>query len=181
MARPRQRVDQRLDVGGLIGHGGHRGGRPPLGVVQRLDVETSGLLVFARSREAYASLKGQLARHRVERTYLAIVAGRAQPRTYRSHLAEGGDGRRGSTRDRKRGKRAVTHVEVVERLAEATLVSCRLETGRTHQIRIHLSEAGHPVLGDRRYARRRIAMPPRGERVSRTGRTPARVVDQFNP
>ncbi len=132
----------------------------PLGVVQRLDRETSGLLVFARTREARLALKQQLQRRAVDRHYLGLVAGKAVRATYRSHLTEHPNGKRGSTNKRNVGKPACTHVAVVERLTDATLIRCELETGRTHQVRIHLSEAGHPVLGDRRYARRGILSPP---------------------
>jgi len=123
-------------------------------VVHRLDRDTTGLLVFARTAEAEARLTHQLRRHTMHRRYLALVHGDAQAGTIRSFLADDrGDGRRGATHDRRRGKEAVTHVEVVERLRGATLVACRLETGRTHQIRIHLAEAGHMLLGERGYTR----------------------------
>jgi 23S rRNA pseudouridine1911/1915/1917 synthase len=83
------------------------------------------------------------------------VPGYLSPRTIRSNLVEDrGDGRRGSTNLPNVGKEAVTHVSVEERLPGYTLLSCRLETGRTHQIRIHLSEAGHPVCGDKVYVKR---------------------------
>jgi 23S rRNA pseudouridine1911/1915/1917 synthase len=137
---------------------GRRSG--PLGVVQRLDRDTSGLLVFARTREARLALKELLQRRALSRHYLGLVAGKAVRATYRSHLTEHPNGKRGSTEKKHVGQFACTHVEVVERLAGATLIRCELETGRTHQIRIHLSEAGHPVLGDRRYARRGIPCPP---------------------
>lgn len=132
----------------------------PLGVVQRLDVDTTGLIVFTRSQEAHEPLKTQFKKRQVKRSYLAIVSGEASSTTYRSYLREHKNGKRSSTRHRHLGKYAVTHVEVVERLEGATLVRCRLETGRTHQIRIHLSEAGHPLLGDARYARRAVKTPP---------------------
>ncbi|MEQ9324440.1 MAG: RluA family pseudouridine synthase [Polyangiaceae bacterium] len=131
----------------------------PLGVVQRLDVDTTGLLVFTRSQEAHEPLKTQFKKRQVKRSYLAIVSGSATDTTYRSYLREHKNGKRSSTKHRHLGKYAVTHVEVIERLVGATLVRCRLETGRTHQIRIHLSEAGHPLLGDARYARRAVQTP----------------------
>lgn len=132
----------------------------PLGVVQRLDVETSGLIVFTRSPEAHEPLKTQMKRREVTRSYLAIVSGEAEGRTYRSYLREHKNGKRSSTKHRHLGKYAETEVEVIERLRGATLVRCRLKTGRTHQIRIHLSEDGHPLLGDARYARRAVRTPP---------------------
>lgn len=132
----------------------------PVGLVSRLDVETSGLIVFTRSPEAHEHLKRQFAERSAERTYLAIVAGTAERATYTSKLVEYADGKRKSSNNPRVGKWARTHVTPVETLRGATLVRCVLETGRTHQIRIHLSEAGHPLLGDKRYARRRIKTPP---------------------
>lgn len=136
------------------------GARPSLGVVHRIDKETSGLVVFTRSWLAKQSLSKQFRDHTTERRYLAIVHGVARDRTHRSHLiADRGDGLRGSFEARARksprveGQLAVTHVRVLERGQGATLVECRLETGRTHQIRIHLSEAGHPLVGERVYVR----------------------------
>jgi 23S rRNA pseudouridine1911/1915/1917 synthase len=141
--------------------GGQRGARQvPLGVVQRLDIDTTGLMVFARTAETHAFLKQQFSARTVKRHYLAIVAGQAQNTTYRSYLTEHKNGKRSSTRHKHLGKFACTKVEVIEQLQGASLVACRLETGRTHQIRIQLSEAGHPLLGDSRYARRRIPTPP---------------------
>lgn len=139
-------------------------GRESLAVVHRLDKETSGLLCFARTWAARESLKQQFREHSVHRLYLALVQGRVRRDafTVRSHLLrDRGDGIRGSLErmsDPPRGasegaKLAVTHVEVRERLEGATLCACRLETGRTHQIRIHLAESGHPLLGERVYTR----------------------------
>jgi 23S rRNA pseudouridine1911/1915/1917 synthase len=133
---------------------------PGLRVVQRLDTDTTGLIVFCRTEEAQEHLKEQFASRTVGRHYLAIVSGRARSTTYRSHLIEHKNGKRASTRHKHLGKFACTHVEVLEHLEGATLVSCRLETGRTHQIRIQLSEDGHPLLGDARYARRAVVTPP---------------------
>jgi 23S rRNA pseudouridine1911/1915/1917 synthase len=123
---------------------GSRG--PRLRVVHRLDKETSGLLVFARTVAAESALGKQFHAHTVVRRYLAIVLGQPQSGTLRSTLVrDRGDGRRGSGEG---GKHAITHVELLEDLGTHSLVRCRLETGRTHQIRIHLSEQGHPVAGD---------------------------------
>ena len=128
--------------------------RPRLRVVQRLDKETSGLVVFARSVAAERGLGLQFKQHEVTRRYLALVPGRVSKQTIRSVLArDRGDGRRGSTTTGA-GKEAITHVDVEERLLAHTLLSCRLETGRTHQIRIHLAELGHPVCGERVYNRK---------------------------
>lgn len=129
--------------------------RPRLRIVQRLDKETSGLVVFARTVEAERGLGMQFRRHTVTRRYLTIVPGKVPARTIRSFLVrDRGDGRRGSTTFPNQGKEAITHIEVEETLPGYTLLSCRLETGKTHQIRIHLSELGHPVCGDKVYNRR---------------------------
>jgi len=131
-----------------------RGSRPNLGVVHRLDKETSGLVVFTRTWLAKKSLSAQFRAHTVERKYSGIAHGDVPKRTITTHLvADRGDGLRGTTRHDAEGQRAVTHVEPLEKLDGATLVSCRLETGRTHQIRIHLAEMGHPLLGERVYIR----------------------------
>jgi 23S rRNA pseudouridine1911/1915/1917 synthase len=127
-----------------------------LRVVQRLDKETSGLVAFARTVEAERGLGRQFHRHTVTRRYLAVVPGRLRPQRIATRLVrDRGDGRRGSTDVESAGKEAVTDVDVVERLSGYTLLSCRLETGRTHQIRIHLAELGHPVCGDKVYVHRR--------------------------
>jgi len=128
---------------------------PPLRIVHRLDKETSGLLVFARTPQAERDLGLQFRQHTVVRRYLALVPGVPKPQTISNFLVrDRGDGRRGSTPLSNMGKRAVTHIEIEEQLKGYTLLSCRLETGRTHQIRIHLSEAGHPICGDKVYCKR---------------------------
>lgn len=146
---------------------------PVVGVVQRLDKDTSGILVFSRSMRGKRALETQLRAHTVLRRYVAIVHGEAKGEaTIRSEIVQDrGDGLRGSwgARPSQRGeapsdaKHAVTHVRAIEALRGATLVECRLETGRQHQIRIHLSEAGHPLVGEpvyiRDYAGPRIAAP----------------------
>jgi len=138
---------------------GSRSQPHPLGIVHRIDKDTSGLVVFTRTWLAKQSLSAQFRAHTVHRRYLALVHGTMTNRTFRTHLLENrGDGLRGSYEARarkgpKEGQLAVTHVEVLEVLDGATLVACQLETGRTHQIRIHLSEAGHPLLGERVYIR----------------------------
>jgi 23S rRNA pseudouridine1911/1915/1917 synthase len=135
---------------------GLRGPQPRLRVVQRLDKETSGLVVFARTVAAERALGKQFHAHTVTRRYLALVPGHVRPQRVCTFLVrDRGDGRRGSTEVEGQGKEAITHLDVVERLSRYTLVGCRLETGRTHQIRIHLAERGHPVCGDRVYCHRR--------------------------
>jgi 23S rRNA pseudouridine1911/1915/1917 synthase len=126
-----------------------------LRVVQRLDKLTSGLLVFARNVTAERGLGRQFHDHSVLRRYLAIVVGTPTETRIATNLArDRGDGRRGSTTVPGLGKPAVTHVEIVEKLGGFSLIRCRLETGRTHQIRIHLAEAGHPVCGEPVYLQR---------------------------
>ena len=120
--------------------------------VHRLDRDTSGLLVFARSLEAEQSLVKQFAEHSVDRVYQAVAAGTPETGVTRTRLVrDRGDGLRGSTVSETEGKAAATHVEAVEPVGQYSLVSCRLETGRTHQIRIHLAEQGSPVCGDTMY------------------------------
>ena len=139
---------------------------PPVRAVHRIDRETSGLVVFARTVPAGRILAEQFRLHTTHRRYLAIVAGRVKPRTIRSRLVrDRGDGRRGSAGGEV-GKEATTHVSPLEHFGDAfTLVECRLETGRTHQIRIHMSEAGHPVCGERVYAPAGAADGPPAPRV----------------
>lgn len=131
---------------------GKFGPPPRLRIVHRLDKETSGLVVFARTVPAERGLGKQFHAHTVVRRYLAVVAGRPRPGRIETLLVrDRGDGRRGSTTVEGVGKQAITHVEIIEPLPRHTVVGCRLETGRTHQIRIHLAEQGHPVCGDRVY------------------------------
>lgn len=130
-------------------------GRPgkPVRAVHRIDKETSGLVVFARTKPAEEHLTGQFKAHSVERRYLALVRGRPRAGTIESRLVrDRGDGRRGGS-STGAGQRAVTHMQVAELLGEFALVECRLETGRTHQVRIHLGEAGWPLCGERVYDR----------------------------
>jgi len=123
-------------------------------VVQRLDKETSGLVVFARTVAAERGLGKQFQAHKVIRHYLAIVPGKVAPQRIATRLVrDRGDGRRGSTTLSGIGKEAVTHVRVLEVLPGYSLLGCRLETGRTHQIRIHLAELGHPICGEKVYQR----------------------------
>jgi 23S rRNA pseudouridine1911/1915/1917 synthase len=131
-------------------------------VVHRLDRATSGLMVFAKSVAGREGLSEQFKEHSMLREYRALVHGEVEDSTYHSHLlANRGDGIRGSRerspnphlRGGKMGKPSTTHVKLLEALGDASLVACRLETGRTHQIRIHLSEAGHPLVGETLYMR----------------------------
>lgn len=133
----------------------HAGGKihtPKVRPVHRLDRETSGLMVFARSVEANRHLGQQFRLHTISRRYFTIVPGRVEKQTIDTRLVrDRGDSRRGSTDLPNVGKRSITHVEPIEFLKGYTLLQCRLETGRTHQIRIHLAELGHPVCGEKVY------------------------------
>ncbi|MDQ3339666.1 MAG: RluA family pseudouridine synthase [Myxococcota bacterium] len=126
----------------------------PLHVVHRIDRATSGLLMFAKTKKAEVGLAAQLRAHTMERQYICVAHGVVSTRRIESHLvADRGDGIRGSTTRLEQGKRAVTHVEAREALRGATLCAVRLETGKTHQIRIHFSESGHPLVGETVYIR----------------------------
>lgn len=122
--------------------------------VHRIDEGTSGLLLVALSAPCQLSLKSLFEVHHIERRYLAIVRGvpRERQRTLRSNLVRNrGDGKRGSDQENDEGKLAITHVRVVDTFRDVSLVEATLETGRTHQVRIHLAEWGHPILGDELY------------------------------
>ncbi|HEY1837546.1 MAG TPA: RluA family pseudouridine synthase [Rhizomicrobium sp.] len=159
-------------VNALIAHCGASlkgiGGVARPGIVHRLDKDTSGLLVAAKNERAMASLAKQFANHTVERAYHAVVWG--APRIHEG-MVEGNIGR--NPFDRKRmavlrgqGKEARTRYRVVEKFADAarpfaSLIECRLETGRTHQIRVHLTHLGHPLIGDPQYGRSRQSPRPK--------------------
>ncbi len=146
----------------LLRRMGGREGDTALGVVQRLDRETSGLMVFTRTAHAKRALAAQFREHTIDRVYDAIVHGAVTATRVETHLLpDRGDGIRGSHGHFRRpngaapadAKRSITHIRPLLNLAGATLVECRLETGRQHQIRIHLSEIGHPLVGERVYIR----------------------------
>lgn len=145
-------------AGQLSGIGGVA--RP--GIVHRIDKDTSGLLVVAKTDAAHLGLAAQFAEHSITRRYVAIVQGRPSPA---NGTVRGNIGR--SDHDRKkmalvgdgRGKHAVTHYSTEERLDGASRIECRLETGRTHQVRVHMASIGHALLGDPLYSR-----PPKGLR-----------------
>jgi 23S rRNA pseudouridine1911/1915/1917 synthase len=135
---------------------GKRATTTPLYTVHRIDKDTSGLLCFAKTRLAERALHEVFQRHAARREYVAVAHGFVETRRIESVLvADRGDGIRGSLRrpGSDDGQRAITHVTAVRHLREATLVRARLETGRTHQIRVHLSEASHPLVGETVYIR----------------------------
>jgi 23S rRNA pseudouridine1911/1915/1917 synthase len=143
-------------AGRLSGIGGVA--RP--GIVHRIDKDTSGLLVVAKTDVAHEGLAAQFARHSLHRLYLAIVAGIPAPAagTVDAPLARSPANRKKmAIVAQGRGKRAVTHYRIVRPLREAALTECRLETGRTHQVRVHMASLGHPLLGDPVYGRTRPA------------------------
>ena len=139
------------------------GGVARPGIVHRIDKDTSGLLVVAKTDAAHEALARQFADHSIERAYLAVCAGHPLPPagTVTGAIAR-------SNHDRKKmalvsegkGKHAVTHYKALKRLTEASLIECRLETGRTHQVRVHLASIGHPLLGDPVYGRSPIRLGP---------------------
>jgi 23S rRNA pseudouridine1911/1915/1917 synthase len=125
--------------------------------VHRLDRDTSGLLVFARNGEAMTGLRDQFAGRSVDRRYLAVAEGRIEATEGRfvSRVVEDPKTLKvRSTRRPAEGREAITHYQVTDRLPEATIVAVRLGTGRKNQIRVHFSEAGHPLIGDHRYGHR---------------------------
>jgi 23S rRNA pseudouridine1911/1915/1917 synthase len=131
------------------------------GIVHRLDKETTGLMVVAKNDESHVSLAKQIESKSAERRYVAVVAGDVDREVFSINAP--------MARDKKdrikmavdcRGKEAVTHVKRLARLDRGTLITVRLETGRTHQIRVHLRAVGHPVLGDHIYAPKELAGGP---------------------
>jgi len=138
--------------GSLSGIGGVA--RP--GIVHRIDKDTSGLLVVAKTDVAHEGLSRQFAAHSIERKYLALVSGvpKSSSGTVDAPLARSSANRKKiAIVESGRGKRAVTHWKRLERLDDSSLVECSLETGRTHQVRVHMASIGHPLLGDPVYGR----------------------------
>ncbi len=128
------------------------------GIVHRIDKDTSGLLVVAKSDAAHEGLAVQFAAHTVHRRYLAVCAGHPSPAegTINARVGRSDADRKKMTvlpGNSSRGKTAVTHYKLLERFGSASLIECRLETGRTHQVRVHFASIGHALLGDPAYAR----------------------------
>jgi 23S rRNA pseudouridine1911/1915/1917 synthase len=139
-------------AGQLSGVGGVA--RP--GIVHRIDKDTSGLIVAAKHDKAHEGLAKQFAAHSIDRRYLAVATGRPIPAngSVDAALARSSTNRKKMTVVAEgRGKRAVTHYRTIEPLSGATLIECRLETGRTHQVRVHMTHIGHPLVGDPVYGR----------------------------
>jgi len=128
------------------------------GIVHRIDKDTSGLLVVAKSDAAHEGLAVQFAAHTVHRRYLAVCAEHPSPAqgTINARVGRSDADRKKMTvlpNNSSRGKTAITHYKLIERLAHAALIECRLETGRTHQVRVHCASIGHALLGDPAYGR----------------------------
>ncbi|HLN63569.1 MAG TPA: RluA family pseudouridine synthase [Symbiobacteriaceae bacterium] len=141
------------------------GGELRPGIVHRLDKDTTGLLMVAKNDRAMAALQDQIREHTARRIYWALVHGNKMPETGRVEAPIGrhpGDRKRMAV-NTKNGKDAVTHFKVLERFKAYALVECRLETGRTHQIRVHLSFIGHPVVGDAVYGTRKQHLDMTGQ------------------
>jgi 23S rRNA pseudouridine1911/1915/1917 synthase len=129
------------------------GGEIRPGIVHRLDKDTSGILIIAKNDVAHINLSNQIKNHEVEKTYIALVRGIVKENEATINMPIGR-----STKDRKKmavnknGKNAITHFKVLKRYDKYTLVEIKIETGRTHQIRVHLSHIGYPVVGDYTYS-----------------------------
>ncbi len=141
------------------------GGVARPGIVHRIDKDTSGLLVVAKSDAAHEGLAKQFADHSLERAYLAVCGGHPMPPsgTVDARLGRSDRDRKKMAvlpDDSKRGKHAVTHFTTLERLDHCSLIECRLETGRTHQVRVHLASIGHALIGDPVYGRTPAALRP---------------------
>ena len=166
------------------------------GIVHRLDKDTSGVLVVAKTAEAHRNLSLQFSNHTNEKIYIAICKGRFARRrgTIENFLKRSESNRKlyAVAESEGEGKRAVTHYQVLRQFEECALVRLRIETGRTHQIRVHMAHIGHPVLGDELYGRRdrsysgllclhslmlRLDHPESGRRICFRARMPERILE----
>ena len=129
------------------------GGEIRPGIVHRIDKDTSGLLIVAKNDEAHVNLSNQLKKHEIKKTYIALVRGQVKENEATINMPIGR-----STTDRKKmavtknGKNAITHIKVLKRNSKYTLLQVNIETGRTHQIRVHLAQIGYPIIGDSVYS-----------------------------
>lgn len=131
------------------------------GIVHRIDMDTTGSLVVCKNDEAHQSLAGQLKEHSIRRIYAAVVHGNIKDDegSVDAPIGRHPTERKKMSTHAKNGKPAVTHYKVLERFGSYTYIQCRLETGRTHQIRVHMASIGHPLLGDLVYGPSRCPFP----------------------
>lgn len=186
-------------VNALLAHCGDSlsgiGGEKRPGIVHRIDKDTSGLMIAAKNDAAHAALAAQLKDHSLARTYVCLVCGkiREDSGTVDAPIGRHPTDRKKMAVTQKNSRNAVTHWRVLERFSGYTLVECRLETGRTHQIRVHMAYRGHPILGDTVYGHKKAELgqesqclhareltfchPRTGERMTVSCELPAYFVD----
>lgn len=180
VVHPGAGTPDRTLVNALLAHCGDTlsgiGGVARPGIVHRIDKDTSGLIVMAKNDRAHRALARQFEAHTVERSYLAIVWGdvRQFSGTIRSEIARSKNNRKKMAVVKSGGRSAVTHFKVKERFgppgeAVATLLECRLETGRTHQIRVHMAQFGHTLVGDPIYGSQRKRAPANLDEAAKLG------------
>ena len=135
------------------------------GIVHRIDRDTTGSLIICKNDHAHNTIAGQLKEHTITRRYRAIVHGIVEEDTGTINAAIGRDqkDRKKMSVNERNGKPAVTHYTVLQRFREYTYIECRLETGRTHQIRVHMASIGHPLLGDEVYCHKKAAYKLQGQ------------------
>ena len=166
-------------TGGQRTTGSHeKSPKPQIIPVHRLDRETSGLMVFGRDKNTSIALGRMFRKHTIDRRYYAVVLGDFQAATFDTYLVrDRGDGIRGSATDPipEDAQRAITHARPVEKLGDLTIVECKLQTGRTHQIRIHLSESGHMLCGESIYNRE-----SNGQRIQDPSQAPRQALHAYS-